>query len=320
MELTRLRLDDLAALRWAVRPEPLLSPPWPSPIIADPTFLAPGPGRPGWHLWAHSLLGVHHFTGEDGITWRRRETVVRNALRADILDLRCGPDPWREWPDRYRLTYERTRIFLPLGGHWSSGIESRRSADLATWTPPTRLLEPSLPWHESPSLGRAVSNPCLIPDDDGWRLYYSAGLTFLPDCGFSEPTAIGVAHADSPDGPFQPDPQPVLGPDDDYASLAAGAMKVIRVADGWAAFQNAITWDGTHSGSNIWLLGSADGLAWQRLMGEPVIAPAGTGWMSTHVYALDVRDTPNGPRLFFNARDGYHWTKGRERIGIAFPG
>lgn len=320
MDLAALRLAHVAALRWRVAPEPLLSPPWPSPIIADPTFLPPGPDRHRWHLWAHSMLGIHHYTSADGLDWRRGETLARNALRAQIVDLRTGPAPWRDWPDRYRIAYEKTRLFLPLGTRWHSWIASRRSPDLATWTPPTRLLEPSLPWHVNPDLGRAVSNPCLVATDDGrWRLYYSAGLTYLPDCGFNEPTYVGIAHADGPDGPFTPDPDPVLGPSDDRTTLAAGALKVLRVADGWAGFQNVITWDGTHSGSSIWVLGSPDGLTWQRLADRPALAPSGDGWMRTHVYALDVRDTPAGPRMYFNARDGYHWTKGRERIGVAYP-
>jgi hypothetical protein len=101
--------------------------------------------------------------------------------------------------------------------------------------------------------------------------------------------------------------------------LCAGAIKVLACADGWVGFQNAITWDGQHSGSQIWVLGSRDGLDWQVMTDRPALAPSGSGWMATHVYALDVRDTPVGPRMYFNARDGYHWTRGRERIGVATP-
>lgn len=308
--LHRLTAQQIADLTWTVRPEPVLGPPLPSPVIADPTFLPPDQTPDGrWHLWAHSLLGLHAYRSADGITWRSSGTVTRNALRGHVVA--DGPG--------YRLSYEKTRLFMPLGLPWSSWIESRSSDDLESWSPPTVLLRPCLDWHAR-GRDRAVSNPCLVPQPDGtWNLYYSAGLTQLPDCGFPEPTYIGVATGPGPDGPFDPLPEPLLGPGDGPASLCAGALKVLACADGWVGFQNAITWDGTHSGSEIWVLGSKDGRAWTVLSDHPALAPTGSGWMATHVYALDVRDTPVGPRMYFNARDAYHWTRGRERIGLATP-
>lgn len=84
-------------------------------------------------------------------------------------------------------------------------------------------------------------------------------------------------------------------------------------------FQNAISWDASRrrSASAIRLLGSADGLAWESLRADPIVAPTGTGWRGSHVYALDVRPTPYGVRLYFNARSVPHWTRGRESIGLA---
>lgn len=326
-DLARLTRAEVAALRWDVRPEPVIGPPFPSPVVADPTFLPPE-STPDhrWHLWAHSLVGLHHWTSTDGDGWRRDGTVVRNALRAHVVDLVepgvASDRPGR--PDRYRLAYERTRLFLPLGLPWRSWIESRRSADLTSWTRPTVLLRPSQPWHRGRGrLGEAVSNPCLVPLPDGsWRLYFSAGLVLLPDCGFAEPEHIGVAHARTPDGPFVADAEPLLSPAaGDLADLAAGAIKVVAVADGWLGFQNAISWDAAaeRSASVIRLLGSTDGLAWEPLGDGPILAPTGSGWMASHVYALDVRATPDGPRLYFNARSAAHWTRGREAIGYAVP-
>lgn len=310
--LSRMTAQQVADLRWSVRPRPLIRPPFPSPVIADPTFLPPThTPNADWRMWAHSLVGLHALRSDDGLTWQRTATVTRNALRAHVVDVGGTP--------RYRLCYEKTRLFLPLGVPWRSWIETRGGDDLVHWNAPTTLLRPSLSWHVT-GRNHAVSNPCLVRLHEGrWRLYYSAGLTQLPDCGFAEPTYIGVAEGPAVDGPFEALPRPLLGPGDGPASLCAGAMKVLRVADGWVGFQNAITWDGRHSGSQIWVLGSSDGLAWQVLTDEPAVAPIGSGWMSTHVYALDVRDTPSGPRMYFNARDGYHWSRGRERIGLATP-
>jgi hypothetical protein len=306
VRLSDLTRSQVADLQWEALKDPLIEPPFPSPVIADPTFLPPELTPTGdWRLWAHSLLGLHAYRSADGLSWQRTSTVTRNALRPQIVV-----------HDGYALAYEKTRSFIPFGVPWSSRIEARWGTDLLSWSSPVTLLTPSLPWHRR-GRSRAVSNPCLIRlAKDSWRLYYSGGLTRLPDCGFDEPTYIGIAHGDDPLGPFVVDPQPTLGPGDGPASLCAGAIKVLRVADGWVGFQNAITWDGEHSGSEIWLLGSTDGIAWEVL--SQVLAPTGSGWMATHVYALDVRDTEQGPRMYFNARDGYHWARGRERIGVAF--
>ncbi|MCU0277989.1 MAG: hypothetical protein MUE31_03765 [Candidatus Nanopelagicales bacterium] len=311
MQLSEMTAAQIADLAWMVRPEPLLGPPFPSPVIADPTFLPPDrTPRGDWRMWAHSMLGLHAYSSQDGIAWESAGTVTRNALRPHILATPASG---------YRLSYEKTRMFLPIGLPWSSWIESRRGDDLQRWSQPVTLLRPSLQWHTT-GRSHAVSNPCLVAQPDGsWRLYYSAGLTQLTDCGFPEPTFIGVATGPGPDGPFTPLPTPLLGPGDGPASLCAGAIKVLACADGWVGFQNAITWDGQHSGSQIWVLGSRDGLDWQVMTDRPALAPSGSGWMATHVYALDVRDTPVGPRMYFNARDGYHWTRGRERIGVATP-
>jgi hypothetical protein len=315
-KLREMTMRDIAALRWWVAPDAIIAPPFASPIIADPTFLSPEQTGAGpWRLWAHSMFGLHSYTSDDGVQWRRGPAVTRNALRAFVLPLGSPALP------DYYLAYEKTRLFLPLGLPWRSWIELRRSRDLVRWSSPRTLLSPTLAWHSDATLGSAVSNPCIVASPDGgWRMYYSAGLTLLPDCGFPEPTYIGVAGADAIEGPYRPDPEPMLGPDDGPASLAAGAIKVLRVADGNVGFQNAITWDGEHSSSAIWVLGSVDGLTWEPLADAPAVAPEGRGWMSDFVYALDIRDTPPGPRMYFNARHGHHWSRGRERIGYAIAG
>lgn len=310
-ELTRAQIADLS---WVVHAAPLIEPPFPSPIIADPTFLPPeSTPDAAWHLWAHSMFSLGSYRSSDGIAWERGKPVTRNALRAQILSRTEGLD------SDYRLTYEKSRFFVPLVRPWRSWIETRTGSDLRTWSEPEVLLRPSLAWHRSGHVGESVSNPFLLRFDDKWRLYFSAGLTMVPDCGFPEPTHIGVAEGEHAGGPFKVLPEPILSPGDGPANLAAGALKVMRAADGWVGFQNAITYDGQHSASAIWVLGSNDGLNWSVLADQPALAPGGPKWRSTHVYALDVRDTAVGPRMYFNARNGYHWTRGRERIGLATP-
>jgi hypothetical protein len=303
---------ELARASWHLDVRnPLLRPPFPSPILADPTFLPPAETPDGrWHLFAHSLFGIHHYVSADGVAWRRRARVCGNALRAFL---------YREGGS-YHLLYERCRLMLPMvGSRWHSHIEMRTSVDLERWSPPAILLHPSLAWHREPNGGAAVGNPCLLRTARGYRLYYSAGLVRIEDCGFDEPRHVGVAEADAVTGPWASHPLPILSPraDDPFANLGAGSVKVLALDDGVVAFQNGIYRDPVsgHSGSAVRLLGSADGLAFEAL-GPPFLTP-GSGWMRSHVYAVDIRRVDGELLLYFNARNAWHWLVGREAIGRA---
>jgi hypothetical protein len=306
--LSTFTLDELLALEWREHPaNPLIRPPFPSPIIADPA-VAPPARSPDWrwHLFAHSLLGIHHFTSADGIGWTRRPgIVVRSALRAFLFHDR----------GRHHLLYEKTRLFLPMV-LWSSRIEVRTSEDLVHWSAPRVLLRPCLSWHAR-GRSRAVGNPCLVAHGGGYRLYYSAGLVRLADCGFDEPCHIGVADGPTPLGPFTPHGEPLLSPraDDPHANLGAGALKVVVAADGFLGVQNGIYRDADGaSRSAVRLLTSSDGLRF-TVRGEPFLRPD-AGWKRSHVYAVDLCRVGDTVHLYFNARDDWHWTRGREAIGL----
>ena len=165
-----MKRADYAALTFAEHPHnPLIRPPFPSPILADPTFVPPGESPDGrWHLFAHSLFGIHHFTSADGLHWQRHERICGNALRACLLH--HGED--------YFLFYEKCRLMLPIlpGQSWASHIEVRHSKDLWHFGEPQVVLRPTLPWHHEPGRGSAVGNPCVIATPGGFRMYFSAGL------------------------------------------------------------------------------------------------------------------------------------------------
>lgn len=312
-----LGLADFACLQWRVEPdEPVLRPPSWSPILADPTFRGPDESPDGrWHLFAHSVLGIHHCTSDDGVCWSRPVLVIRNAMRPFLYDEN----------GRFHLLYERYPPFrlltpwLPLP--WRSWIELRSSRDLRLWSDPVALLRPDLPWQRREAGGAAVGNPCLVRLDVGYSLYFSASLVRLPDCGFDEPLHIGVAFADGIAGPYRTRAEPILSPrpNDPRCNLGAGSIKVLRLRDGFVGLQNGIHREARtqRSGSAISVLRSADGLLWEYAHPAPIIAPA-RGWRRSFVYACDARPRPDGTWvLYFNARTGWHWSRGREAIGRA---
>lgn len=292
-----------APLQWTDHAEnPLIDPPWPEFLIADPTFAAPPDTPDGrWHLFAHGILmGIHHFASDDGVRWHRVGRVV-HGMR---------PFLWRE-DGRWYLFFER------LLSPWRSAIERVVSDDLVHWSRRTRVLTPSLPWEGR--IARTNGNPSLVRFDGRCRLYYSAGLSWLKDCGFPEPRHIGFAEADRPDSPFVKHPDPVLSPDPavPHRNLGAGAIKVVAAPGGglWG-FTNGIYTDADgHSRSDIRLMASADGIAWSYVGDRPLVTFEGDGWKRALVYALDARRVGDRWVMFYNARDG--WRRGRERIGMA---
>ena len=305
---------QMAGISWQLHERnPVIAPPAFSTVIADPTVLAPEEAPDGrWHLFAHALAGVYHYRSEDGLSWGKPSLIFRNAMRPFI---------YRE-NDTYVLLYERYRAFhiylsmLPL--RWRSRIEARTSRDLSTWSKPVTLLSPSLPWHSDPRHGDSVSNPCLVKKGSEHHLYYSASLVRVEDCGFNEPLHIGRARAESFLGPYAPEPEPLMSPDpcDPWCNLGCGSVKVIPCSDGLVAFRNGIYVDGDGvSGSAIHMLESKDGALWKYALTKPVLAPS-EGWMRSHIYACDLALSGKEARLYFNARDDWHWSKGKEHIGV----
>lgn len=317
----QLRMADFRRLRWkdVAAGAPLLQPAWPSPILADPTVIAPQASPDGrWHLWAHSALGIHHSTSADGLRWSTLGATpdIWNAMRGFVVH--DGERWWLVYEHYPVLGLARTALPANLRAPWRSWLSARHSTDLKHWSEARTLLEPQLPWHGSP-YGQAVGNPCLLPDGrGGWTLYYSAGLVFIADCGFTEPYGIGRAHAPRIDGPWTPEAAPMLTPDTHqaHASLSAGSLKVLRCADGFVGFQNVIGMAQDRSISAIYLLWSNDGLHWERAA-TPLLAPRGDGWRSSHVYACCVEfDAVSGRWwMFYNARNGWDISQGREAIG-----
>ena len=310
-------VDDFASLAWrTTREAPVIGPPAGSPILADPTFLLPHDTPDGrWHLFAHSIWGLHHFSAIDGIQWSRPRLAVRHAMRAFLH--REGAI-YHLFYERYPPSVFRSAPFPASDG--ARGSSRRWSSDLVRWSAPAIVLRPSLDWHRTSILGEAIGNPCLVRTAEGYALYYSAGLVHVPDCGFNEPLHVGVAWSATLDGPWRRVPtrplpacrRPTL------QSGGASTIKVLRLDDGFVGLQNGIALDpGTRqSHSAISVLRSLDGLDWRYAHAEPIVGPT-AGWRARFVYACDVRREPTGRwYLYFNARDRAPMLSGREAIGF----
>jgi len=289
-------------LVWTDHPSnPLIEPPRPEWMIADPTVLLPSESPDGrWHLLANSIWGIHHHTSDDGVEWQRGKRLFP-GIRPFIT----------KYESKY---YVFNETFLKP---FVTGIVARESEDLSEWSEPKIILRPSRPWHGD--YFRACGNPCVIRRGGEFILFYSAGVVFLKDCGFFEPRYIGIARAAGITDPYASDPQPVFSPDPDhpYRNFGAGAIKVV------ADEQNGVLWgfnngiyrdEKGRSRSAIMLLKSEDGENWEQVRDEPIVKPE-PGWKRALVYALDIKCDGDRAYLYYNARDG--WFIGSERIGLA---
>ncbi len=298
---------ELRTVQWKQHENnPIIKPGSGGFLIADPTVLTPTETPDGrWHMYANSMPPrLHHFVSDDGLDWKRVSTLAPRAMRPYV----------RVFHGKFHMFYEEIRWFLPL----RSRIVHRVSDDLVTWSKPESALEPQLPWHGR--FNRTCSNPCVVHWHGEYRMFYSAGTVFLPDCLFYEPFLIGMARSDSLDGPWIPDSKPAVVPTDSpMRDMGAGSIKVVPDVDRnllWG-FNNPIYTDEDGRSRSCIVLGwSVDGTQWSFEDTKPLIAPANEGWTRGLVYAMDPRLLPDGTwRMYFNARDG--WLRGKERIGVA---
>jgi len=312
-----MKLEDIGAISWSDYSENyIIDHPVLSPVLADPTFTFPEISPDGhWHLFAHSVWGIHHFISGDGVKWKDLGVAIANAMRP-YLYCEAGV---------YYLFYEKYRpLSLVLswikGRKWYSEIAVSRSTDLKKWSTPKVLIRPDLPWQAAGG-DRSVSNPCLVKQGGTYVLYYSASLVYIPDCGFNEPDSIGLARSADPEGPYEVLGKPVIevNKSDPWCNLSCGSIKVLKCDDGYAGFENGIYWDDVkkQSGSAIIVLKSEDGVRWERLVQEPVLRPT-AGWRRSHIYACDVRYREQEDRwyMYYNARNGWPVAEGQERIGL----
>lgn len=286
-----------------------------STVIADPSILTPAETHDGkWYMFCHTLYNVVKTVSDDGVNFSRPEKVLPRGMRPNIN--RIG--------GKYYLYYERTQPLLPkaismVGGKWYSEIYLTTSDDLVSWSKPIPIITKEKPYHTYEK-GTSISNPFLTEIGEKYRLYYSAGLTYLEDCRFCEPTCISYAESDIPDGNFISQEKPVITPDvnDPGMNRCAGCIKIYRVKDGYIGLQDGIyRTEKGDSMSAIRLLASEDGKKFKfvKNLVEPGIFYERT-WMAQYVYACDLVYFDGKFRIYFNARDKANPLSGRENIGF----
>ncbi|MBQ8029490.1 MAG: glycosyl hydrolase family 43 [Clostridia bacterium] len=293
---------------------PIIKNPKNSFVIADPSVLTPENSHDKrWHLFCHTFFGVYVYSSDDGINFKKNKKIVSNAMRPDINYIN----------GKYYLFFEKTRpvifnLLSLVGAKWKSAIYCTESEDLVSWTEPHLVIGKTRPFEED-KRGIAISNPFLIENENGYRLYYSCGQTFIKDCGFCEPTHINFAQSQKICEGYVSNEKPIISPDKekDYLNLCSGCLKVYRLKDCYIGLQNGIFQKEGKSYSAIMLLRSNDGINFEFI--KPFLVPQKTknsNWMAQYVYACCLTYHQGVLRLYFNARNVANNLQGRESIGI----
>lgn len=295
---------------------PIVRSRFPDVVIADPSVLTPDLTPDGkWRLFAHSLKGVRMYVSDDGVRFSEGKKLLSRAMRP------CAC----KFEDVYYIYYERLQPLFAraagmLGGKWTSEIYAVTSKDLKTFSPPVKVLGYDMPFEKAGENGYSLSNPFVIKEQGTYRLYYSAGLKFIPDCGFSEPEYICLAESTDPLSGFVKRPEPIIYPDEKsrFFNMCCGCLKVYRLSDCYIGLQNGIYRAGDRSESAIQLLASENGTDFRfvKTLLSPQIC-GGSDWMAQFVYASHLVRYKNKLRLYFNARNKAFMLSGREHIGFA---
>jgi hypothetical protein len=313
-----MKIQDFTKIQWVEEHKnPLIHPPFFSPILADPSFLFPEKTPDGiWRLYAHSIWGIHEFQSKDGVEWKKHKTIVSHGMRPYLF--------FHE--GKYFLIFEKYKpfrlslSFLPI--RWYSEIQMLESDDLLSWKNLRTLVRPNFPFAKS-SYGESVSNPCIIFYAGLFYLFFSSSLVRIKDCGFNEPLHICMAAAKNLEDEFEVYPSPLISPDPNSKNhnLSSGSIKLLSVEDGLLGMQNRIFIDlEGKSRSEIFAVHSQNIFQWNLLMDEPILKPEKGGWKNSHIYAFDFRFRNSDALwyLYFNARNDWHWTKGKEKIGLLY--
>jgi hypothetical protein len=278
--------------------EPVLRSLWYLNRLCDPCFLFPDQGPDGkWHLFAHTWIGLQHFISENGISWEPRK----------MIELR-GHSPYVYYQEGvWYLLYEKHDASLPpiRNGRFrrkenekvsSSRIEMRTSTDLVLFSEPKILVDSK----DIPFAGRLldkprVSRPQLFRTEEGYRLYFGASHTVMPDSGQKATTYFALAESPDLEGPYvlANDGKPLLSPDpnDRYRNMACGSIKVVQASDGYVAYECAMRWDKqTGKTASILLqLESRDGIDWQPAFRAEILPTPKEGWANRYIVSCDVR-------------------------------
>ena len=163
--------------------------PWYEMRLSAPAVLLPEDSPDGlWHLFAHSWMGIEHYSSPSGFDWSKVSLV---ALRGHYPSLYRERNTWhlvyeshdRDYSGSIRLDRKRT----------ISRIWMMSSSDLRNWSSPQMILSAAdVPYASDFSVPR-LAHPQIVPWEGGYRLYFTASELKLYDSGQKASACLSYA-------------------------------------------------------------------------------------------------------------------------------
>lgn len=289
-----------------------------TPRLCDPAFLLPEESPDGlWHMFAHTWLGVEHFTSTSGLEWKRQHLLFSRGHSPFIL----------KEGNTYYLLYElHDKLYFSKSKDTrkESRIMISSSSDLSLWSEPKLVLDsidiPNAKYKEGKL---RISRPQLVHIDGHYRLYFGAGEVLMYDTNQKTTARLMCADSEFIEGPYDLVPTPLIGiePDSEYRNLAVGSVRVVPCIDGLAAVECAYFYDEKRnkSSSAMLLLLSRDGLEWE--IGKVMQMTADDGWANRYITSADLRYKEKEDTWYcYYSANGYskhfHFMPVKESLGL----
>ncbi len=314
--------DELEHLSWfPFSDEPIIVS---SPIqwsLSNPAVLFPEEAPDDkWHLFAHSILGIHHYTSDSGLSWVHQKLLISGG--------RC-PSLFEE-DGTFHLIYEQRGRIIPLltkKGRMSldemqkeSHIELISSTDLYIWSRPRHLISGNDIAQASLSSTGLLSHPQVMATDHGYRLYL--GVSSVSE---DRQVARYMVSAVAPQllGPYHQERKEALiesSGNEYYRSLGAGQVSVYCNADSCKALETSLFFDENRNAvsSAIIILDSDDGLSFTYQDHQPILVPSEKGWASCQIRTATMKYKWDEKcwYCFFSASSPGKFFGERESIGL----
>ncbi|MFA7168497.1 MAG: hypothetical protein WC096_06305 [Sphaerochaetaceae bacterium] len=266
---------------------------WYMPRLCDPCFLFPDQSPDGkWHLFAHTWVGLEHFTSANGIWW---EPLKMIEFRGHSPSVYYEGGMWYLLYEKHDKLFQRfSRRTKEARAIETSRIEMRSSSDLVLFSEPKILLDATNVSFAKDGLRKArISRPQVFKENGSYRLYFGASHIVLDDSKQKASRYFAMATSSRLEGPYTH--ERILlrpGADDPFRNMATGSVRVVQMEDGFAAFACPFSWDRvkgrTHS--SLVLYTSADGISFRPLSPNPVLLTTPQrGWASRYVTSCDIR-------------------------------
>ncbi len=290
--------------------------------LSNPSVLLPeeAPDEK-WHLFAHSDLGIHHYTSESGISWSHQKLLIPGGSCPSIF----------EEDGTFHLLYEQRGRFIPLLGrkgrvsrdevHRESHIDLMSSTDLYIWSNPRHLVSAHAIAQASGSKEKPrLSHPQLISTDHGYRLYL--GVSSIQEdrrvarftVSSAAPQLLGPYHQE------MNEPVAESGGNEYYRSLGVGQIAVYGDEGMYKALETSYFYDEKKkvNSSAIIVLDSSDGLSFPYSDCKPILTPSEKGWASGHIRtsSLKYKSDEKCWYCFFSASAKNPYSIERESIGL----